>query len=121
MEKSVPLYHKKIINKKSSSAEQRKAKHKKSTKAELKKEFLNHCRKAIEHIQIFNRISMVNEKITHLNTAITHLEKCLTHRPGNHLLRNQMKICRNELISLKETGKLSANNAIEILFTADLF
>ena len=121
MEKSTPLFHKKIINKKSSSAEQRKAKHKKSTKAELKKEFLNHCRKVIEHIQIFNRISMVNEKITHLNTTITHLKECLTHRPGNHLLRNQMKICKNELIALNETGKRSADNTVEILFTADLF
>ncbi len=121
MEKSIPLFHKKIIKKKTSSAEQRKAKQKKSTKAGLKKEFLNHCSKATEHIHIFNRISMVNEKITHLNTAITHLEKCLTHRPGNHLLRNQMKICRNELVSLKETGKRSADNTVEILFTADLF
>jgi hypothetical protein len=121
MGKPVPIFHKKIIKKKSSSSEQRKAKHKKSTKAELKKEFLNHCRKAIEHIQIFNRISMVKEKTTHLNTAITHLEECLTHRPGNHLLRNQIKICRNELIILKETDKRSAKNAIEILFTTDLF
>ena len=121
MGKPVPLFHKKIIKKKSSSAEQRKTKHKKTTRAELKKEFLNHCRKAIEHIQIFNRISMVNEKITHLNTAITHLEECLAHRPGNHLLRNQMKICRNELIILKETDKRSADNTVEILFTADLF
>ncbi|MBS1258012.1 MAG: hypothetical protein MAG551_01065 [Candidatus Scalindua arabica] len=121
MEKSTHLFHKKIIKKKSSSAEQRKTKQKKSTKAELKKEFINHCRKAIEHIQIFNHISMVNEKVTHLNTAITHLEECLTHRPGNHLLRNQMKICKNELISLKETGKRSSDNTVEILFTADLF
>ncbi len=121
MEKPISLFHKKIIKKKSSSAEQRKTKHKKRTKAELKKEFLNHCGKAIEHIQIFNRISMVNEKITHLNTAITHLEECLTYRPGNHLLRNQMKICKNELISLKETGKRSASNTVEVLFTADLF
>jgi len=121
MEKSIPLFHKKIIKKKSSSAEQRRAKHKKRTKAELKKEFLNHCSKTIEHIQIFNRISMVNEKTTHLNIAITYLEECLTHRPGNHLLRNQMKICRNKLITLKETGKHSADNTVEILFTADLF
>ncbi len=121
MEKSIPLFHKKIIKKKSSTSEQRRTKHKKITKAELKKEFLNHCSKAIEHIQIFNRISMVNEKITHLNTATTHLEECLTHRPGNHLLRNQMKICRNELIVLKETRKRSASNAVEILFTTDLF
>ncbi len=121
MERSIPLFHKKIIKNKSSSAEQRKTKHKKITKAELKKEFLNHCRKAIENIQIFNRISMVNEKITHLNTAVTHLEECLAHRPGNHLLRNQMKICRNELIVMKETRKRSTNNTIEILFTTNLF
>ncbi|MFQ5687027.1 MAG: hypothetical protein ACE5GV_10240 [Candidatus Scalindua sp.] len=118
MEKPTPLFH---IKKKSSSAEQRKANHKKITKTELKKEFLNHCGKAIEHIQIFNRISMVNEKITHLNTAIMHLKECLVHRPGNHLLRNQMKICREELLVLKETGKRSAGNTIEILFTTDLF
>jgi hypothetical protein len=43
MGKPVSLFHKKIIKRKSSSAEQRKAEHKKSTKAELKKEFLNHC------------------------------------------------------------------------------
>ena len=72
--KSIPLFHKKIIKKKTSSAEQRKAKHKKSTKAELKKEVLNHCSKATEHIHIFNRISMVNEKTTHLNAAIIHLK-----------------------------------------------
>jgi hypothetical protein len=121
MGKSIPLFHKKIIKKKSSSAEQRKAKHKKSTKAELKKEFLNHCQKAIAHLEIFNRISMVNEKTTHLNTAMTHLEQSLVHRPGNHLLRNQIKLCREELIILKETGKRSADNTVEILFTADLF
>ncbi len=121
MGKPIPLFHKKIIKKKSSSAEQRKAKHKKSTKAELKKEFLNHCRKAIAHLEILNRISMVNEKTTHLITAMTHLEQCLIHRPGNHLLRNQLKLCREEFLILKETGKRSANNTVEILFTADLF
>ena len=77
MGKSIPLFHKKIIKKKTSSAEQRKAKHKKSTKAELKKEFLNHCQKAIEHLEIFNRISMVNEKTTHLNTAMTQTKKSI--------------------------------------------
>ena len=121
MGNSIPHLHKKIIKKKSSSTEQRKAKHKKSTKAELKKEFLSHCHKAIEHLEVFNRISMVNGKITHLNTAMTHLEQSYVHRPGNHLLRNQMKLCREELLILKETGKRSANNAVEILFTIDLF
>ena len=121
MGKSIPLFHKKIIKKKSSSAEQRKTKHKKSTKAELKKEFLNHCQKSIAHLEIFNRISMVNERTTHLNIAMTHLEQCLLHRPGNHLLRNQIKLCKEELLILKATGKRSADNTIEILFTADLF
>ena len=121
MGKSIPLFHKKIIKRKSSSAEQRKAKHKKSTKAELKREFLNHCQKAIEHLEIFNRISMVNEKTTHLNTTLTHLEQSLVHRQGNHLLRNQIKRCREELIILKATGKRSADNTVDILFTADLF
>ncbi|MBC8555264.1 MAG: hypothetical protein H8D23_37090 [Candidatus Brocadiales bacterium] len=121
MGKPTPLFHKKIIKKKSSSAEQRKAKHKKSTKAELKKEFLNHCQKTIEHLEIFNRITMVNEKIIHLSTAMTLLEQSLVHRPGNHLLRNQIKLCKEELILLKETGKCSADNTVEILFTADLF
>jgi hypothetical protein len=114
MGKPVSLFHKKIIKRKSSSAEQRKAKHKKSTKAELKKEFLNHCQKVIEHMEIFNRISMVNEKMT-------HLEQSLVHRPGNHLLRNQIKLCKEELIILKATGKRSADNTVDILFTADLF
>ncbi len=121
MAKPTTFFHKKIIKKKSSIAEQRKAKHKKSTKAELKKEFLNHCQKSIEHLEIFNRISMVDEKITHLNMAMTHLEQSLVHRPGNHLLRNQIKLCREELIILKATGKRSADNTVEILFTADLF
>jgi len=121
MGKSIPLFHKKIIKKKSSSAEQRKAKHKKSTKAELKKEFLNHCQEAIDHLEIFNRISMVNEKITHLSTAMVHLDQGLVHRQGNHLLRNQIKRCREELINLKETGKRSIDSTVEILFTADLF
>ncbi len=121
MGKPVSLFHNKIIKRKSSSAEQRKAKHKKSTKTEIKKEFLNHCQKVIEHMEIFNRISMVNEKTTHLNTAMTHLEQSLVHRPGNHLLRNQIKLCREELIILKATGKRSADNTVEILFTADLF
>ena len=121
MGKPVPLFHKKIIKKKSSSAEQRKTIHKKSTKVELKKEFLNHCQKAKEHLEVFNRISMVNEKVTHLNTAMKHLEQSLAHRPGNHLLRNQIKLCKEELLILKETGKRSADNTVEILFTADLF
>lgn len=121
MGKSVPLFHKKIIKKNTSSAEQRKAKHKRSTKAELRKQFLIHCQKAIEHLAVFNRISMVNEKMTHLNTAMTHLEQSIIHRPGNHLLRSQIKLCKEELISLKETGKRSVNNTVEILFTADLF
>ena len=121
MGKSIPLFHKKIIRKKSSSEEQRKAKHKKSTKAELKKEFLNYCQKAIEHLEIFNRISMANEKIIHLNTAMSHIEQSLVHRQGNHLLRNQIKLCREELIILKETGKSSADNTVEVLFMADLF
>ncbi len=121
MGKPTPLFHKKIIKNKSSSAEQRKAKHKKSTKADLKKEFLNHCQKAIAHLEVFNRISMVNEKITHLDTAMKHLEQSLVHRPGNHFLRNQIKLCKEELIILKETGKRSADNTVEILFTANLF
>ena len=106
--------------KKTSSAEHRKAKHKKSTKAELKKEYLNHCCKTIAHLELFNRIQMVNEKTTHLNTAMLHLEQCLVHRPGNHILRNQIKLCKEELIILKVTGKRSVDNIVEILFTADL-
>lgn len=121
MGKSIPAFYKKIIKKKSSSAEKRKAKYKKSTKAELKKEFINHCHKAITHLEIFNRIAMVNEKMTQLNTAMAHLEQSLVHRPGNHLLRNQIKLCREELIILKETEKRSADNNVEILFTANLF
>ncbi len=121
MGKPISLFHKKIIKKKSSSAEQRKAKQKKSTKAELKREFLNHCQKAIAHLEIFNRISMVNEKITHLSTATAHLEQALVHRPGNHLLRNQIKLCKEELINLKETVTRSADSRVEILFTANLF
>lgn len=70
---------------------------------------------------VFNRISMVNEKISHLNTAMTHLEHALVHKPGNHLLRNQIRQCKEELIILKETGKRSADNTVELLFTADLF
>lgn len=75
----------------------------------------------MEHVQIFNRILMVNEKINHLNTALTHLEKCLEHRPGNHLLRNQIKTCNEELSLLREYNKKSSNNVIKILFSTDLF
>lgn len=121
MEKPVPFFQKKIIKKKSSKLQDRSKKPKKSTKATLKKEFLANCQKAIEHIMIFNRIPMVNEKLNHLNTAITHLEKCLVYRPGNHLLRNQIKICREELLLLKESNQRSANNVIEILLSIDLF
>ena len=32
-----------------------------------------------------------------------------------------MNVCKKELVSLKETGKHSANNTVEILFTAGLF
>jgi hypothetical protein len=64
---------------------------------------------------------MAHEKPTHLNTAITYLEPCLLYRHGNHHLRNQIKLCKEELIILKETGKRSVNNTVEILFTADLF
>jgi hypothetical protein len=64
---------------------------------------------------------MVNEKVTHLDTAMKHLEESLVHRPGKHLLRNQIKLCKEELIILKETEKCSAINTIEIFFTADLF
>ncbi len=121
MEKPVPFFQKKIIKKKALKPKDRNIKHKKDTKATLKKEFLTNCQKAIEHIMIFNRSSMVNEKLNHLNTAIIHLEKCLMHRPGNHLLRNQIKICREELLLLKESNKRSANNVIEILLSIDLF
>lgn len=121
MGKSIPLFHKKIIKRNSSSAEQRKAKHKKSTKADLKKEFLNHCQKAKEHLEIFNRISMVNQKIIHLNAAKTHLEQSLNYKPGNHILRNQIKICKGILIILKETKKRSAVHTVEILIKAGFF
>ncbi len=121
MERPTTFFHKKIIKKQTTSAEQRKAKHKKSTKAELKKEFINHCQKVIEHLEVFNRISMANEKVNHLNIAITHLNKSLSYKPGNHLLRNQIKLCRNKLTTLKESDKCSANNSVEILFDTDLF
>ncbi|MFQ5963445.1 MAG: hypothetical protein ACE5KZ_04085 [Candidatus Scalinduaceae bacterium] len=121
MEKPIPFFYKKIIKKKSLKPQDINKKHKKNTKAELKKEFLTHCHNAVEHIKIFNRIPMVNEKMNHLNTAITHLEKCLIHRPGNHILRNQIKLCREELILLKKSNKRSANNVIEILFSTNLF
>jgi hypothetical protein len=121
MEKPVSFFQKKIIKKKSSKLQERSKKHKKNSKATLKKDFLTNCQKAIEHIMIFNRIPMTNEKINHLNTAITYLEKCLVHRPGNHLLRNQIKICREEQLLVKESNKRSANNVIEILLSIDLF
>ncbi len=121
MEKPVHIFHKKIIKKRSLKARHRDTMHKKNTKAELKKEFLTNCQKAIEHIKVFNRILMVNEKINHLSVAITYLEKCLVYRPGNHLFRNQIKICREELFTLKESKKRSSNNMVGILLSMDLF
>ncbi len=121
MENPIPFFQRKIIKKKPLKPEYKNTKHKKTTKAAIKKEFLIHCQRAIEHIQIFNRIPMANEKTIHLNSAIKHLEKCLEYRPGNHLLRNQIRICKEELFPLKEYKKKSANNVIEILFSTDLF
>ena len=115
------IFHKKIIKKKTLKPEHRNAKHKKSTKAALKREFLINCHRAIEHMEVFNRIQMVNEKLNHLNAAIVSLEKGLEQRPSNHLLRNQIKICREEHNLLKETNKRSSDHTIEIILSLDLF
>jgi len=121
MRKTLPIFQKKIIKKRSSKALYRNFKHKKNTKTDLKREFIAQTQKAIEHLEIFNRITMVEEKLTHLKCAMNHLEKCLEHHLGSHHLRNQQKICKEELFILDKIPKKSADNSIEILFSTDLF
>ncbi len=121
MGKPIPIFQKKIIKKKSPKSIYRNIKPRKKTKAALKKELIEHCQKAKEHLEIFNRIPMVGEKLDHLDRAISHLEKCLEERPGNHILRNQLKISREELYALQNSTQKSADNIIEILFSTDLF
>jgi len=120
MGKLLPIFQKKIIKKKSSKALFRNFKPKKKTKAVLKKEFIAQTQKAIEHLEIFNRITMVGEKLTHLKSAMAHLEKCLEHHPGNHHLRIQQKICKEGLFFLEKIPQKSADNVIEILISKDL-
>jgi hypothetical protein len=71
MNTPVPVFHKKKIKKKHYHKKERDLipAGKKKTKAALKKGFYNNCKKALEHIDVFNRILMKDEKIaeTRLN------------------------------------------------------
>jgi hypothetical protein len=119
MKKEAPRVPRKIYQEKSDKPKKRKKIKKKKTKADLKKEFHHSLQEALRHIEIFNRIVMGSEKIDHLNRAAVLLDKCLDLRPGNHILRKQVKICREELNTVKEAPAGSNSSSIDILISKE--
>jgi hypothetical protein len=49
---------------------------------------------------------------------VEHLEICLQSRPGHHLLRNQHRLCRDELWHPEDQAAAAAGRQIDVLFSA---
>jgi len=112
---------KKVIKKESLKAEHRIARPKKKNKAVLKRELFINCAKGIAHLEVYNRIIMKDEKINHLSKSLTFFEKCLQQEPGNHLLRDQFKICKEALFNIEQSEDKSDKGRIEILLDYEEF
>lgn len=100
-------------------AKKRKDTHRKATKATMKRDLLAHFMKALEHLETCNRAPSRDAKILHLGKAIEALDRCLEMKPGNHLLRSQRTVCREELWELEKLQKLESERRIEILLDPD--
>ncbi|RJP60211.1 MAG: hypothetical protein C4541_04610 [Candidatus Auribacter fodinae] len=72
-------------------------------KAELKKLFFQSVSDIITHIETFNRIDIINEKMRHLVLADEAVEKSLSFKPGNHILRLQHRIIKEAVFQMKES------------------
>ena len=86
-----------------------------TTKAELRRRYFHALEQVVEHIKIFNRITVVQEKVRHLSTIEKSMMICLEHKPGNHILRTQSKLLKETLQAMNH----EPNGAITIPLVID--
>jgi hypothetical protein len=100
-------------------AKKRRDKHKKTTKATLKRDLLAHFKEALTHIETYNRAPSLDAKILHIGKALAALDRCLEIRPGNHVLRTQRTLCQEELWEIETMQKVGPERRIEIILDPD--
>jgi DNA-directed RNA polymerase subunit F len=75
----------------------------KKSKVQVKRELRHYYSDALEHLEKFNRIDILPEKIIHLAKAKDALEECLKIRPGNRSFRQQLRLCDELTFQDRET------------------
>ncbi len=73
------------------------------TKADVRRDLKKFYHKAIVEIDRCNMDPSVSAKHGYLMKSIELLNKCLEIRPGNHYLRLQKKICRENAEEIMKT------------------
>ncbi len=100
-------------------AKKRRDRKKKQTKASVKRKLLKDFRNAQHHLNIYNRVTAREALSFHLEKALEALDSCLETRPGNHMLRAQRSICRDELWEIRRLEKVDTKRTIEIIIDPD--
>lgn len=85
----------------------------------MRQRLRTHLVNAIEQIEVVNRINIVPEKKAHLERAIVHLEAVRTERPGSHLLRQQLALCRELLREIERGASDCRRSRVEIIMDTE--
>ncbi|MEJ2744892.1 MAG: hypothetical protein P8123_04285 [bacterium] len=97
----------------------RRRKRKRCTKAELKQRLRAHLVKALAQIDVVNRIDIIPEKKTHLERAIIHLEAVCVERPGSHLIKQQLALCRELLWDIERGAPDCRCACVEVMIDGE--
>lgn len=65
----------------------------KKSKVQVKRELRHYYSNVLVHLEKFNRIDILPEKISHLEKAKEGLRKCLEIRPGHRSFKQQLRLC----------------------------
>src|SRR5574341_534504 len=98
----VRIPQKKILNLKEKT-QKNLARLSRKSKVQVKRELRRYYADALEHLEKFNRIDILPEKIIHLEKTKEALRKCLETRPGHRLFKQQLRLCDELSLQDRET------------------
>jgi hypothetical protein len=87
-----------------------------TVKAQTRQELLAHIESAHRSLLLFNRAGSRADRHRHLERAIRELDSAVQMRPGNHILRRQLVLCRLAAGSLATGGEVEP---LEIVLRPD--
>ncbi|MDP3980398.1 MAG: hypothetical protein Q8Q33_03170 [Chlamydiota bacterium] len=91
----------------------------KKTKASIRRDFRKNYQLALDHLLKYNKTSDLREKTRHICVSLDALEKLIQDRPGNHLLREQHALCREEYLIQSQLETADRNRTVVIRLDTD--